>query len=462
MEKKIQVKALEKEELKRGLKSRHMWMIAIGSAIGTGLFYGSSGAIKLAGPAVILAYMIVGMIVFFTVRALGEMCVAEPVSGGAVAFADRYLGKYFGFFLGWSVLISGLSTGTASYNALGRYVHFWFPDVPIWVSAAVALAVIVLSNMIAVRIYGEVESWIAGIKVTAILSMIVLGLLIILFGVGNGGVPVGFGNLVDNGGFLPNGLSGLMMAFVLVAFAYGGIENIGVTAGEAQDPNHSIPKAINGVLLRIAIFYIGAITVLITLFPWDKIGTQGSPFVVVFDKIGIPAAASILNFVVITAVLSSMNGYVYKASRIAYKLALQGNAPACFGKVSLQGTPYIAVMIVILLQLVGVAMNYVMPAEAFSVFSSISTILFIVTWIAILVSQWRFRKIKIHNGEENSILFKMPFWPYSNYIAIAFLLFIVVALWFQPNTRVALYFFPVWVVGLTIFYYAYAKVHAKD
>jgi Gamma-aminobutyrate permease and related permeases len=461
MEEKIKVKALEKENLTRGLKPRHMWMMALGSAIGTGLFYGSAGAIKLAGPSAIVSYAIVGVMIFFIVRGLGEMCVAEPVSGGVVAYADRYLGRFFGFFLGWSTLFTGAATSSASYNALGRYVQFWFPDVPIWVCAAVGVTLIVIVNMIAVRIYGEVEFWVAGVKVTAIISMIVLGLLIILFGVGNGGVPVGFGNLVDHGGFFAGGLWGIFLSLVLVAFAYGGVENIGVAAGEAQDPSSSIPKAINGVLGRIAIFYIGAITVLVTLFPWDQIGLTGSPFVVVFAKIGIPAAATILNLVVITAVFSAMNGTVYNASRKVYKLAVQGNAPNCFGKVTRKGTPYIAILLVISMQLFGVAMNYIIPADAFAYFSSIVAMLQILQWGFILLCQLRFRKVRIHNKEEDSIKFKMPFWPYSNYIALAFLLLIIVAMGFQPSTRIALYVMPLWIAGIYIFYRIYCNFDAK-
>lgn len=442
----------EKEELKRGLKNRHIQMIAIGGAIGVGLFYGSAGAIQMAGPAVILSYLVVGIAIFFIMRALGEMSVAEPVSGSYASYANRYFGRFGGFFLGWNLVFIMAVGSAAEYNALGRYVQFWFPQVPIWVSAAATLILIAIINLIAVSAYGEVEFWLSMVKVTAIVAMIIFGFGIILFGFGNGGVSVGFGNLVNNGGIFPKGFGGFLLSLVLVAFSFGGVESVGYAAGETANVEKTIPKAINSIFWRILIFYVGAIGVMLILYPWQKIGTEGSPFVMVFSKIGIPAAASVINFVVITAALSTLNSGIYGSSRMLYNLSLQDNAPKPFSKVTKRGVPYWGIIVTLLAQIIGVVMNYVMPADAFSIFSSIVVFGLVVGWLAILACQLKFRRTKIAAHEDSKLVFKMPFWPYSSYFAFAFMIFVVVILAVLPFTRVALFVGPAWILILYIVY----------
>jgi amino acid transporter, AAT family len=454
-------RSYEKEELQRGLKNRHIQMIAIGGAIGVGLFYGSAGAIQMAGPAVILSYLVVGIAIFFIMRALGEMSVAEPVSGSYASYANRYFGRFSGFFLGWNLVFIMAVGSAAEYNALGRYVQFWFPNVPIWASAAGTLAIITIINMIAVAAYGEVEFWLSMVKVTAIVAMIVFGLGIILFGFGNEGVAIGFGNLVNNDGFFPKGLGGFLLSLVLVAFSFGGVESVGYAAGETSNVEKTIPKAVNSIFWRILIFYIGAIGVMLVLYPWNKIGTEGSPFVMVFSKIGIPAAASVINFVVITAALSTLNSGIYSSSRMMYNLSLQNNAPKAFGKVTGRGVPYVGIIVTLLAQIIGVVMNYVMPAKAFEVFSSIVVFGLVVGWVAILACQLKFRKAKIAAGEDSKIVFKMPLWPYSSYFALAFMLLVVVVLGILPFTRIALFVGPTWILVLYIFYRAIVKKAEK-
>ncbi|KAB2333333.1 amino acid permease [Cytobacillus depressus] len=452
MDQKTNVKALEKEGLKRGLKTRHLRMIAIGGAIGTGLFYGSAGAITAAGPSSILAYIIVGIAIYFICRAIGEVTVEEPVSGGPVSLADRYLHPFWAFLIGWTTLLGGAAGSAATYNALGRYVQFWFPNVPIWVSAACVVALIFIVNIVAVKLYGEMEYWIAGIKATAIILLIILGLLPILFGIGNHGDPVGFGNLVNHGGFFPNGISGFILAFVMVAFAYGGTDNVAVAAGEAENPEKTISSAITGVFWRIAIFYVGAVVVLIALNPWNKIGQEGSPFVQVFDMIGIPAAAHILNFVVITAVISAMNSSVYTYSRKIYRMCVTGNGPNFMTKVSKNGIPWLIIILVLGVQLFGVVVNYIMPATAFVYFASIVTGTLILVWVLILLSQLKFRKIKISNNEVKDLKYKMPFWPYSSYFSLLILAIVVIAMAFDEKTRIPLIVMPIWTLVLFICY----------
>ncbi|MEQ7739857.1 amino acid permease, partial [Escherichia coli] len=301
----------EKENLKRDLKSRHLQMIAIGGAIGTGLFYGSASAIQTAGPAIIITYLIAAAAIYFIMRALGEMSVAEPVSGAYISYANRYIHRFAGFLNGWNAFIFLLATSAAELNALGKFAQFWFPDLPIWVTALAAVAIMFTVNIIGVKFYGEAEFSFALVKVVAIIGLIVFGLAMIFFGLGNNGEPVGFYNLVDHGGFMPNGISGVLLAVVMVAFAFGGIENLGLAAGETRDIEKNMPKAVNATFWRLLIFYVGAITVLVSIFPWTSLSGKGSPFVEVFTHIGIPAAATIMNLVIMTAVLSAVNASVF-------------------------------------------------------------------------------------------------------------------------------------------------------
>lgn len=444
--------AMEKEDLTRKLKPRHMQMIAIGGAIGVGLFYGSAGAIQMAGPAVLLVYVFCGIALFFICRAIGELSVAEPLAGAVVSYSNRYLHPFVGFFLGWNSLLFMAAGSGAEFNALGKYVQYWFPNVPIWASALCVVVLVTVINLVSVAVYGEIEFWLSTVKVVTIILMIVMGLGIILTGIGNGGKAVGFGNLVNNGGFCPNGVQGMLLSVVLVAFSFGGTDGVAVTAGEAENVEKTIPKAINGVFLRILIFYVGATLVMLCLWPWNKIGTAGSPFVEVFSKIGIPAAASIINFVVITAAISSLNSGIYSTSRMVYNLALQGKAPKAMAKVNKQKSPYVTIFVIVAVQLVGVLLNAIVPAKAFSYFSSLVVFGLVSNWICELLCQYRFRKLKIKNHEVDQIKFKMPWWPFSNYFALAFMALVLVMIAVIPDFRVTYYVAPVWLLILFIAY----------
>ncbi len=286
--------------------------------------------------------------------------------------------------------------------------------------------------------------------------MIVAGAGMILFGIGNADTPIGFSNLWSHGGFMPNGLTGFVMAFVMVMFSFGGVELIGITAGEAKNPSKTIPKAINSVIWRILVFYVGALLVMMAIYPWNEIGTQGSPFVSVFAKVGIPAAASIINFVVITAALSAFNSGLFSTGRMLYNLALQDNAPKMFSKLSQSGTPSIGIIFSSVVLLVGVFLNYVIPAKVFGYVTSVATVAAITAWTIILLAQLQFRKVKMANKEK--IAFKLPFYPYSSYIALAFMAFIVILIGYMPETRSALYVAPVWFLLL----YAGFKLRNKE
>ncbi|MFP4594525.1 amino acid permease [uncultured Ralstonia sp.] len=452
-----QIQAYEKEDLKRDLKNRHIQMIAIGGAIGTGLFYGSSWAIKTAGPAILLVYIVAAIAIYFVMRALGEMAVEEPVSGSYVSYSNRYIHRFVGFLNGWNAFIFLLATSAADLNALGNYVHFWFPSVPIWVTALVAVSVMFAVNIIGVKIYGEAEFWFALVKVVAIGALILFGAGMIFFGIGNHGQAVGFHNLVDHGGFFPKGVSGTLLSIVMVAFAFGGVENLGLAAGEAKDVKTTMPKAVNATFWRLLLFYVGAIAVLLAVFPWTSLTTKGSPFVDVFVKMGVPAAAGIMNLVVVTAVLSAVNASVFTNSRTFYNLALQKNAPAFLSVVNSRKVPSRAIMLVFATMFAGVVLNYVMPEQAFELFSSVTVFALVCAWASIVISHLNFRKVRIQNGQEGKLSYKMPFYPYSNYIALAFVAAVMVCIAILPDMRMSLAVSGVWVAVVFVAYKFYTR-----
>ncbi len=325
------------EELKRGLGERHMRLIALGAAIGVGLLLGSANAIKLAGPGILFSYLLGGAAIFIIMRALGEMAVHNPVAGSFSRYAQDYLGPLSGYLTGWNYWFMRLMTCVAEITAVGIYMGIWFPDVPQWIWALAALAAMGSVNLIAVRAYGEFEFWFAMIKVGTIVLMIVAGFGMILFGFVNHGVATGISNLWTHGGFFPNGVQGALMALQMVMFAYLGVETIGLTAGEAANSKKTIPDAINSVFWRILIFYVGALFVILSIYPWNELGTHGSPFVMTFERLGIKSAAGIINFVVLTAALSSCNGGIFSTGRMLYNLAQQGQAPRAFAATSRSG-----------------------------------------------------------------------------------------------------------------------------
>ncbi|WP_010305055.1 amino acid permease [Kurthia senegalensis] len=438
-------------QLNRGLSNRHMQLIALGGSIGVGLFYGSSATIQMAGPSILLAYVIGGLVIFTIMRALGEMAVDQPVSGSFSSYADRYLGHFAGFLSGWTYWFMWIVVGMSEITVVGLYINYWFPDVPRWLTALVVLVLITLINLASVKAYGEFEFWFALIKVVAIIGMIILGLLIIFFGVGNGGTAVGIDNLWANGGFMPNGVYGLLMSLVLVMFSFGGVELVGISAGEAKNPTKSIPKAINNIVWRILIFYIGALGVMMAIYPWNQVGSEGSPFVQIFDFVGIPAAAHILNLVVITAAMSAFNSGLYGTGRMLYTLALQKNGPKYFSKLSKNGTPYRGILASSAVLLIVVILNYYVPEKVFLYISAIATVAVITSWMIILLAQLKFRKSK-SKEEISNLKFKIPLFPISTYFAIAFLLMVIVLMAFIKDMRIALYVAPVWFLILFIGY----------
>ncbi|MBB5335225.1 amino acid permease [Pectinatus brassicae] len=439
----------EEKNLQRGLKERHIQMIALGCAIGTGLFYGSASTIKMVGPAVMLSYLIGGIFIYFVVRALGEMAVYNPVSGSFSTYAYDYWGEFPGFLSGWNYWFNYVAVSMVEVSVVGIYMQHWFPGLPMWVSGLILFILVNIINLVNVKSFGEIEFWGAIIKVAAILLMIIFGLAIIFFGVGNN-QPLGLHNLYANGGFFPQGFDGMMLSFVVVIFAFGGTELIGITAGEAENPQKTIPKAIDLIIGRILIFYVGAMFVLVTLYPWDKVGMNGSPFVEIFSAIGFSEAASILNVIVLTAVFSAYNSCLYSNARMLHGLALQNNAPAFLKKVSKDGVPRAAVLFSSLFVGIVVIITYLAPKEVFNYVMSIATIAALINWIMILYTQIKFRqKIGIN---ADKLTYKMPFFPVLNYIGIVFFLSIAITMVIMPDYRLAVYLCPIWIFIIYIGY----------
>ena len=447
--------------LKRGLTARHIRFMALGSAIGTGLFYGSASAIQMAGPAVLLAYLIGGAAVFMVMRALGEMAVHNPVAGSFGQYASTYLGPLAGFVLGWTYAFEMIIVCIADVTAFGIYMGFWFPEVPRWIWVLGIVFLIGALNLCNVKVFGELEFWLSLLKVGAIVAMILAGFGIMAFGLGQaGGDPaLGVGNLFAHGGFLPNGVAGLIASFAVVMFAFGGIEIIGITAGEAQDPRRVIPKAINAVPLRILLFYVLTLFVLMCLYPWPQIGTQGSPFVQIFSHLGIGSAAAVLNVVVISAAVSAINSDIFGAGRMMYGLAEQGQAPRGFARLSRHGVPWLTVLVMGAALLLGVLLNYLIPENVFLLIASIATFATVWVWLMILLTQVAMRR-RLDREQTAALAFPVPFWPWGPALAIVFMLFIFGVLGYFPDTQAALLVGVVWVVFLVLSYRLWCKPRA--
>ncbi|WP_347170130.1 amino acid permease [Pseudomonas salmasensis] len=444
--------------LKRGLNARHIRFMALGSAIGTGLFYGSASAIQMAGPAVLLAYLIGGAAVFMVMRALGEMAVHNPVSGSFGHYASTYLGPMAGFILGWTYAFEMIIVCLADVTAFGIYMGFWFPEVARWVWVLGIVFLIGGLNLCNVKVFGEMEFWLSLLKVGAIVAMILGGFGIMLFGIHSAGETQasGLSNLWAHGGFMPNGIGGLIASFAVVMFAFGGIEIIGITAGEAKDPQRVIPKAINAVPLRILLFYVLTLFVLMAIYPWPQIGSQGSPFVQIFSNLGISSAATILNIVVISAAVSAINSDIFGAGRMMYGLAQQGQAPKGFAQLSKQGVPWMTVVVMGAALLGGVVLNYLIPENVFLLIASIATFATVWVWLMILFTQVAMRR-SMTKAQVAELKFPVPFWPYAPAAAIVFMLFVFGVLGYFPDTQAALMVGAVWIVLLIIAYWLWVK-----
>ncbi|CAI2417173.1 amino acid permease [Serratia liquefaciens] len=436
------------DQLKRGLKNRHIQLIALGGAIGTGLFLGIAQTIKMAGPSVILGYAIGGFIAFLIMRQLGEMVVEEPVAGSFSHFAYKYWGNFAGFASGWNYWVLYVLVAMAELTAVGIYVQYWWPEIPTWVSAAVFFLAINAINLANVKVYGEMEFWFAIIKVVAIIGMIVFGAYLLFSGLG--GPEATVTNLWAQGGFFPNGIMGLVMAMAVIMFSFGGLELVGITAAEADNPQKSIPKATNQVIYRILLFYIGSLTILLSLYPWGKVVEGGSPFVLIFHALNSNLVATVLNVVVLTAALSVYNSCVYCNSRMLYGLAKQGNGPKSLLKVDGRGVPVIAIAVSATATAFCVLINYLIPGRAFELLMALVVSALVINWAMISLAHLKFRAAKNREGVEPK--FKAFWYPFSNYLCLVFMTGILVIMYLTPGIQISVLLIPVWVAILAIGY----------
>lgn len=429
------------EQYSRQLESRHINMIAIGGAIGVGLFMGSGKALHQVGPGLILVYALAGLVIFLVMRALGELLMHRPVSGSFAEYAGEFVGPLARFATGWGYWVVWIATGMAEITAVGKYFQVWFPSLPQWIPALGALLLLTGVNLVAVRLFGEFEFWFALIKVVAILGLIALAVLILVFGFSDVGSTASVTNLWSHGGFFPNGGSAALLSLQMVMFAFIGVEMVGQTASESTNPEKVLPRAINSVIWRTMLFYVGALAALAALVPWDQFPADGSPFIFAFTKVGIPAATTIVTIVVTTAALSSCNSGIYSTGRMLRTLSLEGQAPRRVGRLSGRAVPARAIVVTFTVMLVGVVLNAIDPDGAFTYITSASTVAIIFAWAMIVLAHLGYQR-RVKAGEIASGRFRMPFAPYSNYLVLAFLAMVVVLLAFDSETRIALYVTP--------------------
>ncbi|ENV59409.1 amino acid permease [Acinetobacter soli] len=450
------MEAQQTNELKQGLSNRHIQLIALGGAVGTGLFLGISQTIKLAGPSVLLGYAIAGIIAFLIMRHLGEMVVEEPVSGSFSYFANKYWGPMAGFMSGWNYWVLYVLVSMAELSAIGTFVQFWLPELPTWITALFFFIAINAINLINVRFFGESEFLFSCIKIIAILSMIFFGLYLLISG--DAGPQASVANLWQFGGFFPNGIQGFIMSLAIIMFAFGGLELIGITAAETKNPSKTIPKAVNQIVYRILIFYIGAIGVLLCLFPWNQLAQGGSPFVLIFQSLNSHGVANVLNFVVLVAAISVYNSCIYCNSRMLHGLAMQGNAPRVLQRVNHRGIPVYAAGVSASITALCVLINYLMPGKAFQFLMMLVVAALVVNWLMISWTHLKFRKAMQQRHHQTT--FQSIMSPWSNYLTIAFIFGILIIMSITPDMRLAVMLIPIWLIVLAVVYQL--KYRKKD
>ncbi|SPF02930.1 amino acid permease [Streptomyces sp. MA5143a] len=412
--------------LHAGLKNRHLSMIAIGGVIGAGLFVGSSSGIATAGPGILLSYALVGTMVVLVMRMLGEMSAANPTSGSFSAHADRALGRWAGFSIGWLYWFFWVVVLAVEATAGAVILEGWIPAVPQWGWALIVMVVLTATNLVSVASYGEFEFWFAGIKVVAIAAFIVVGGLAV-FGVlpGVEAEKAGLANLTDHGGFLPNGPGAILIGVLLVVFSFMGSEIATLAAGETENPQKAVTKSTNSIIWRIGVFYLGSIFVVVALLPWNdpSIKEKGS-YVAALDSLGIAHAGQIMNFIVLTSVLSCLNSGLYTASRMAFSLGERGDAPRSFGRTTSRGVPMTAILASVVFGFVAVIFNYFFPEGVFLFLVNSSGAVALFVWLVICFSQLRMRRI-IERETPEKLVVKMWLYPYLTWATIGLILFVL-------------------------------------
>ncbi|HFL2185113.1 TPA: D-serine/D-alanine/glycine transporter [Pseudomonas putida] len=446
-------------ELKRNLSNRHIQLIAIGGAIGTGLFMGSGKTISLAGPSIIFVYMIIGFMLFFVMRAMGELLLSNLQYKSFIDFAADLLGPWAGFFTGWTYWFCWIVTGIADVIAISAYTQFWFPDMPLWIPALTCVGLLLTLNLMTVKMFGEMEFWFAMIKIVAICALVCTGFYMVAAAYQSpAGHAAALANLWNDGGMFPHGAMGFFAGFQIAVFAFVGIELVGTTAAETKNPERNLPRAINSIPVRIIVFYVLALIAIMAVTPWREVVANKSPFVELFVLAGLPAAAGIINFVVLTSAMSSANSGVFSTSRMLYGLAMDGDAPGKFGALSRRAVPSNGLIFSCVCLTGGALVIYLVPnmLDAFTLITTVSALLFMFVWSIILLSYLAYRKQRdpLHQASK----YKMPGGTVMCRVCLGFFAFILALLALEADTRMALYLVPVWFAVLGL---AYRSIRQK-
>ncbi|MGY0490488.1 amino acid permease [Streptomyces sp. WG-D5] len=435
----------------KALKSRHINMIAIGGAIGTGLFLGAGGRLHDAGPALVFAYLICGIFAYFVVRALGEMVVYRPSSGSFVSYAREFLGEKGAYVAGWMYFLNWSMTGIADITAVALYTQYWsaFTSIPQWVLALIALAVVLAVNLVSVKYFGEMEFWFSIIKVATLVAFLFVGIFLVATQHPVDGHTPGLNMITDNGGWMPSGTMAVVLVMQGVVFAYAALELVGVAAGETAEPQKIVPRAVNSIMWRVGLFYCGSVLLLALLLPATSYTAGESPFVTLFSKLGVSGVGDIVNMVVLTAAMSSLNSGLYSTGRILRSMAMSGSAPKFTARMNKSQVPYGGILLTAGVGVLGVGLNYLLPADAFEIVIEISSIGIIGTWVMIMVAHLAFVR-RAKQGLVERPTFRLPFSPVTEIVTIVFLLSVLVLMWNDTETgRKTLMLIPV--VGVLLF-----------
>lgn len=440
----------QEQQLKRGLKNRQIQLMAIGGAIGTGLFMGSGQAINTAGPSIVLIYAVTGLILFFVMRAMGEILLSNLEYRSFLDFTNILLGPWMGFLIGWTYWLCWIVTGTADIIAICKYSAFWWPNIHTLIPATIAISCLILLNLAEVKFFGEIEFWLSLIKlITIIFILFIVSYLVLKYNNVNG---ISILNLWNHGNLLPNGTNGFFKGFQIAVFSFVGIELAGTAAAEVQDPLKTMPKAINSIPVRIIFCYIFSLIAIITITPWDKVATDQSPFISIFLSVGLPMTAGIINLIVLLSALSSANSGVFSTSRMLFGLAKLNKAPFFLAKLAKHKVPVNALVVsTICLFLTYLSIHYIPRVmNAFTIITSVSAILFIFVWSVIVISYIAYRKK--HPSLHATSNYKLPGGTYTCYTILIFFAFILYLLSLDQRTRIALLVAPIWLSLLNIAY----------
>ncbi|GGP49652.1 MULTISPECIES: amino acid permease [Streptomyces] len=435
----------------KDLKSRHINMIAIGGAIGTGLFLGAGGRMAGAGPSLAIAYAVCGVFAFFVVRALGELVLYRPSSGAFVSYAREFMGEKGAYTAGWLYFLNWSTTAVADITAAATYAHFWamFSDIPQWVLALIALAVVLTANLISVKYFGEMEFWFAIVKVAALVAFMAVGIYLVATQHSVDGNTPGLANITDHGGIFPMGMLPMLLVVQGVVFAYASVELCGVAAGETENPQKILPKAINSIMWRVGIFYVGSVVLLALILPYTAYSGDESPFVTVLDKLGVPGAAGVMNLVVLTAALSSLNSGLYSTGRILRSMAVAGSAPKFTARMNKGQVPYGGVLLTAAFGAAGVALNKLMPDDAFEIVLNFASIGILGTWAMIMICSLLFWR-RAQEGKLTRPSYQLPWAPYTQIVTLVFLATVLYLMWYGGGVgRTTVYCLPV-ILGMLV------------